>query len=110
MNENSRISLSLIFSLIAAIGVIYKIIRDKKSDNASDVVNAVQSATQFTQLSVKLDGLIQQFSDFVKANEKTIDKISILASELADSKNKIQRLMDAKKELEKRIEKLEGGK
>lgn len=110
MSENTRISLSLLFSVIAAIGVLYKISRDKKSDKTSDIAKAVQSATQFTQLNVKLDGLIQQFSDFVKANEKTIDKISILASELADAKNKIQRLMDAKKELEKRIEKLEGGK
>lgn len=110
MSENTRISLSLIFSIIAAIGVLYKISRDKKSDNASDIAKAVQSATQFTQLNVKLDGLIQQFADFIKANEKTIEKITVLADDLSEAKNKIQRLIESKEELERRIEKLEGGK
>lgn len=106
------IEVSLIISLIAAacsvIGLIRFYRRDARQDATSEVQSAVETAVEFTRVNVKLDNLSQQFTDIIRSNEKLLEKITMLNTDLASVKSRISLLFEYKDSLEKRIEKLEG--
>lgn len=109
ISADSNVTVSVIFSAIAAIGVIYSILRGRKSDNHEDVADAVERATEFTKLNVKLDVLSQQFSDLIRSNEKTSEKLSLNQKELQDANSRINLLFEYKDNHEARLQRLEGG-
>ena len=109
MTENTTIDFSLIISIISAIGVVYAIISSKRSDVEGDTKKAVDTATRFTELNVKLDMITQQFAEVIRTNEKRADEIVKLNRNISELSAKIERLFEYKDNHEKRIEKLEGG-
>lgn len=109
MTGDSTVTVSLIFSGLTAIGVIYSIVSSRKSDVEGSTKKAVETATRFTELNVKLDMITQQFSEVIRSNEKRADEIATLNHNLSSVSAKIERLFEYKDALEKRIEKLEKG-
>lgn len=110
LGPETSVNLSLILSTISAIGVIYAIASGRKNNVEGDTKKAVETATRFTELNVKLDMITQQFSELIRSNEKKNDEIAQLTHKIASLSSKIERLFEYKDELQKRIEKLEGGK
>ncbi len=110
LNQDTTLNIGIILALIGAISTIYNMTRSSKQDKAVDVSKAVENATEFTRLNVKLDVLSQQFAELIRSNEKTLEKISQLNSELAEAFSRIKLLFEYKDQLERRIERLEGGK
>lgn len=109
MNLSTSIDLSLVVSIISAIGVIYAIKNSKNNSVEGNTKKAVETATRFTELNVKLDMITQQFNELIRSNEKRSDEIAQINHNIASLNSKIERLFEYKDELQKRIEKLEGG-
>ena len=110
LNQDTTLTIGFILALIGTISIIYNMTRSSKQDKAVDVSKAVENATEFTRLNVKLDVLSQQFAEIIRSNEKTIEKISQLNSEQSEAFSRIKLLFEYKDQLERRIERLEGGK
>lgn len=108
LNTDTNLSLELLFALIGAAGVIYGIVKSKKSDQAVDIGKAVETATEFTRLNVKLDVMSQQFTEMIRSNEKQIERISQINTEISEIRSRISLLFEYKDALERRIEKIEG--
>ena len=109
MTGDTTVTVSLIFSGLTAIGVIYSIVSSRKSDVEGSTKKAVETATRFTELNVKLDMITQQFAEVIRSNEKRADEIATLNHNISSISSKIERLFEYKDALEKRIARLEGG-
>lgn len=109
MTGDTTVTVSLIFSGLTAIGVIYSIASSRKSDVEGSTKKAVETATRFTELNVKLDMITQQFAEVIRSNEKRADEIATLNHNISSISSKIERLFEYKDALEKRIARLEGG-
>lgn len=107
MSGDTTVNLSLIIACISAIGVIYSIYSTRKKDNQTDTAQAVDIATKFTELNVKLDLITKQFNDLIRSNEKEADKISAINHSLLELDSKIERLFEYKDNHEERIKALE---
>lgn len=109
MNGDTTITLSFVFNGLTALGVIYSIVSSKKNDVEGSTKKAVETATRFTELNVKLDMITQQFTEVIRSSEKKADEIATLNHNISQMNSKIERLFEYKDSLEKRINKLEGG-
>lgn len=107
LSSNTNLSLELLFALIGAAGVIYGIVKSRKNDQAIDIGKAVETATEFTRLNVKLDVMSQQFTELIRNNEKQIERISQINTEIAEIHSRLSLLFEYKDALEKRIDKIE---
>ena len=110
LNQETTITIGFILACIAAVGTLFNINHGQKSEKNDDISKAIENASEFTRLNVKLDVMSQQFTELIRTNEKTIEKISQLNNELTEVYSRIKLLFDYKDALEKRIERLEGGK
>ena len=110
LNQETTITIGFILACIAAVGTLFNINHGQKSEKNDDISKAIENASEFTRLNVKLDVMSQQFTELIRTNEKTIEKISQLNNELTEVYSRIKLLFDYKDQLEKRIERLEGGK
>lgn len=108
MSGDTTITASLLLSLIAAVGVIVSILSSRKNDVEGLTKKAVDTATRFTELNVKLDMIMQQFTELARTNEKRGDEIISINHNIAQLSSKIERLFEYKDYLEERIARLEG--
>ena len=110
MTTDAMIPVSLIFSFIAAVGVFYNIKNSKNNEQSGATKKEVEIAKMFTELNVKIDILQKQISEFARINEKKSDEIVTINHEIMTINGKLLRLFEYKDEMEKKIEKMEGGK
>lgn len=114
LNQDTTITAGFILAAFAAAGTLYNIFRGQKNDKNVDVhnavENAVENATEFTKLNVKLDVVTQHFNELIRSNEKTLEKLMQLGNEQTEIYSRIKLLFEYKDQLERRIERLEGGK
>ncbi len=109
MSGNTTITASFLLSCIAAIGVIYNIVSSRKNDVEGSTKKAVDTATRFTQIDVKLEMMMEQNREIIRSNEKKNDEIVSINHNMSLMNSKIERLFEYKDNFEKRFEKLEGG-
>lgn len=110
MTSEAMIPVSLLFSGIAAVGVFYSIKNSKNNEQSGNTKKEVEIAKMFTELTVKLDMLQTQVSEFARINERKNDEISSINHEISIINGKLLRLFEYKDEMEKKLEKMEGGK
>lgn len=107
MRLDTTVSISLILSLITAIGVIYNIVKGRKADNSAETQIAVQMATNFTQIEVKLNDLNQKTAETNRNFQKLDDKLDNLADKLSRQDERINTLFRYNDDVKKRLDKLE---
>ena len=105
---DTTISLALIISSISAIGTIYTIIRGRKGDSELEKQRAVDMATNFAKIDVKLTELNAKTSETNKAMEKLDEKIDTMNDRMSRQDERINSLFKSYDQITKRIDRLEG--
>lgn len=108
MNPDTTVSLSLLISTISAIGVIYAIVRGRKGDTELEKQRAVDMATNFAKIDVKLTELNAKTSETNKTMEKLDEKIDTMNDRMSRQDERINTLYNYYDQVMKRIDKLEG--
>ena len=111
MNLETKITLGLLFAVIAAIANVYAMMRNKKADTKQDtqqeVTNAVNVATQYAQITVKLDNFGQKLTEMQRSSEKTNEKLDNVTDKIARQDERINSLVVGYEECRRRLDQLE---
>lgn len=101
------VSLSLIFSIIAAFGVVFNVLATYKRDESAEDKKELEMQKNFTKLEVKLDEFGRQMSEVVRRSEKSGDKIEAIGQEITKQNERISTLFRLHDDHERRIKILE---
>lgn len=101
------VSLSLIFSIVAAIGVLYNIFATHRRDEEADDKKELEMQKNFTKLEVKLDEFGRQMSEVVRRSEKSGDKLESIGQEITKQNERISTLFRLHDDHERRLKELE---
>lgn len=104
------VSLSLIFSIIAAIGVVFNIFSTHRRDEEADNKKEIEMQKNFTKIEVKLDEFGRQMSEVVRRSEKSGDKIEAIGQEITKQNERINTLFRLNDDHERRLKELEENK
>lgn len=108
LTPDTTINLSLIFSTISAIGVIYAIVRGRKGDTELEKQREVNMATNFAKIDVKLTELNGKASETNRTMEKLDEKIDTMNDRMSRQDERINTLFKYYDQVMKRIDNLEG--
>lgn len=108
LTPDTTINLSLILATISAIGVIYTIVRGRKGDSEVEKQRAVEMATNFAKIDVKLTELNAKTSETNKTMEKLDEKIDTMNDRMSRQDERINTLFKYYDQVMKRIDNLEG--
>lgn len=107
MGTEQTISLSLIFSSISMIGVIFNIFISMKRENDYNKQKEIQIETHFTQIDDKLEDFLSKMAAIAQKSEKSAEKIDANLQQIAATNERIGTLFRLHDSNERRIEKLE---
>lgn len=107
MGTESTVSLSLIFSTVAMLGVLLNIFISLRRETESTKQKEVQIEKHFAKIDVKLDEFIRMMGDITKNSDRATEKIDSMAQEIAKTNERIGTLFRLHDEHENRISKLE---
>lgn len=107
MGTESTVSLSLIFSTVAMLGVLLNIFISLRRENESTKQKEVQIEKHFAKIDVKLDEFIRMMGDITKNSDRATEKIDSMAQEITKTNERIGTLFRLHDEHENRISKLE---
>ncbi len=110
MNQNAVIIVSLIISIISAIGVIVSIVHTFKTDKNMDVNKELTIKESFVEIKVRIETLTGSFNEMMRKNEKGLDEIKEIREESIKQNERIEALFRYKDDHETRLRKLEGDK
>ena len=110
MTPETTISLSVILSILSAIGVIFSIVMTLKKDHREDEARRIDIAEQFAKINVKLDSFCNTMTDMGRKTEKAMDKIEGLSLSINSCNERIETLFRYHEDHEKRIANLEDDK
>lgn len=107
MGTESTVSLSLIFSTVAMLGVLLNIFISLRRETESAKQKEVQIEKHFAKIDVKLDEFIRMMGDITKNSDRATEKIDSMAQEITKTNERIGTLFRLHDEHENRISKLE---
>lgn len=107
MGTESTVSLSLIFSTVAMLGVLLNIFISLRRETESTKQKEVQIEKHFAKIDVKLDEFIRMMGDITKNSDRATEKIDSMAQEITKTNERIGTLFRLHDEHENRISKLE---
>lgn len=108
LTPDTTINLSLILASISAIGVIYTIVRGRKGDSEVEKQRAVEMATNFAKIDVKLTELNAKTSETNKTMEKLDEKIDTMNDRMSRQDERINTLFKYYDQVIRRIDSIEG--
>lgn len=108
LTPDTTINLSLILASISAIGVIYTIVRGRKGDSEVEKQRAVEMATNFAKIDVKLTELNTKTSETNKTMEKLDEKIDTINDRMSRQDERINTLFKYYDQVMRRIDSIEG--
>lgn len=108
MGLDTTVSLSLVISSISAIGVIYTIVRGRKGDSELEKQRAVEMATNFAKIDVKLTELNSKTSETNKTMGKLDEKIDTMNDRMSRQDERINTLFKYYDQVMRRIDSIEG--
>lgn len=107
MYSDITISLSLVFSIIAAIGVIVNIVSNVKKNHETEEQKQLDIEKNFVKINMKLDSFCEQTREILKNQEKANDEIKSFSEKLIKEHERVETLFKYKEDHELRIKKLE---
>ena len=107
MRLDATVSLSLLFSIISAIGVIVTIygVFEKRHDKSSEL--DIESTKNFVKVNMKLDESCRNLSDIAKAMDKTADTLNSVQRHLIEVDNNLENHDKVLADHDERLDKLE---
>lgn len=108
MGLDTTVSLSLVISSISAVGVIYTIFRGRKGETELEKQRAVDMATNFARIDVKLTELNTKTSETNRYMEKLDEKIDTMNDRMSRQDEQINTLFKYYDQVMKRIDSIEG--
>ena len=105
---DTTINLALILSTISAIGVIFSIVRGRKGDTELEKQRAVDMATNFAKIEVKLTELDTKTSVTNRTMEKLDEKLDAMNDRISRQDERINTLFKYYDQVMKRIDSIEG--
>jgi len=108
LTPDTTINLSLILASISAIGVIYTIVRGRKGDSEVEKQRAVEMATNFAKIDVKLTELNAKTSETNKTMGKLDEKIDTMNDRMSRQDERINTLFKYYDQVMRRIDSIEG--
>ena len=107
MSPETQVSISLIFSILAAVGVIFTIYSAIRQTHRSDEDRRIENAEQFAKINVKLDQFYIAINELNNRSNTSIEALQRTNLELTKSNEKINTLFKYHDEHEKRLKELE---
>ena len=107
---NEKITLALVFAIIAAAGQIYGILSGHKSNNKQMVTEATNQAAGFARLGVKLDNVAFKVSENQRSFDKMNEKMDNISDQLARQDERINTLFGYYNDNKQRLDALEKGR
>lgn len=107
MTQDTTLSLSLIFALVAVLGTVINIVTTLKTSNDKETEKRLDIEKQFVRLNIKLDDMNVSMTELVKKNEKSIIEIQKINEKLIVQNERIESLYRAKEQIESRLKVLE---
>ena len=107
MRLDMTASLSLLFSIISAIGVIVTIygVFERRRDKSSE--RDIETTKNFVEVNMKLDESCRNLSDIAKAMDKTSDILNSVQRHIIDLDNKLENHDKVLANHDERLDKLE---
>jgi len=107
MRLDATVSLSLLFSIISAIGVIVTIygVFEKRRDKSSE--RDIETTKNFIKVNMKLDESCRNLSEIAKAVDKTSDILNSVQRHIIEVDNKLENHDKALADHDERLDKLE---
>lgn len=107
MRLDTTVSLSLLFSIISAIGVIVTIygVFERQRDKSSE--RDIEITKNFVQVNMKLDESCRNLSDITKTMDKTSDILNSVQRHLIGVDNKLENHDKVLADHDERLDKLE---
>ena len=108
MSPETQVSLSLIFSTLAAVGVIFTIYSAIRQTHKSDEDRRIENAEQFAKINVKLDQFYVAINELNSRSNASIESLQRTNLEVTRVNEKINTLFKYHDDHESRLKELEG--
>ena len=107
MRLDATVSLSLLFSIISAVGVIVTIfgVFERRHDKSSE--RDIETTKNFVKVNMKLDESCRNLSDIAKSMDKTSDILNSVQRHIIDIDNKLENHDKTLAYHDERLDKLE---
>ena len=107
MRLDATVSLSLLFSIISAVGVIVTIygVFERRHDKSSE--RDIETTKNFVKVNMKLDESCRNLSDIAKSMDKTSDILNSVQRHIIEVDNKLENHDKALAQHDERLDKLE---
>lgn len=110
MNPDITISLSLVFSIIAALGVLVTIFNTFKKSHDAEEQRQFDIEKNFVKVNLKLDTFCDQTNAILRSQERSTDELKNISEQMIKSVERIETLFKYKDDHEQRLKKLESKK
>ena len=107
ITSETTIGLTVILSVMSAIGVVFSISTALKKDHMEEEDRRIDMAEQFAKINVKLDQVFTTISETNRRTERTMDEIKSVNISIALCNERIETLFKYHDDHEKRITDLE---
>ena len=107
MSPETTVSISLIFSILAAVGVIFTIYSAIRQTHRSDEDRRIESAEQFAKINVKLDQFYTAIIELNTRSNTSMESFQKTNLEIARTNENVKTLFRYHDDHEKRIKELE---
>lgn len=107
ITNDTTIGITVILSIVSAIGVIFSINTALKKDQRDEEDRRIDMAEQFAKINVKLDQVCTTINETNRKTERTIEEIKSVNIAIARCDERIETLFKYHDDHEKRITDLE---
>lgn len=107
ITSDTTIGLTVILSVMSAIGVVFSISTALKKDQREEEGRRIDMAEQFAKINVKLDQVFSTINETNRKTERTMDEIKSVNISIARCDERIETLFKYHDDHEKRITDLE---
>ena len=110
LSTETTISITVILSILSAIGVIFSITMGVKKDTREEEERRIDIAEQFAKVNVKLDQFGTTIYEMNRRSEYTMEEMKKVNISIARCDERIETLFKYHDDHEKRLEEIEGDK
>lgn len=110
VSADTTISITVILSILSAIGVIFSITMGVKKDSREEEERRIDIAEQFAKVNVKLDQFGTTIYEMNRRSEYTMEEMKKVNISIARCDERIETLFKYHDDHEKRLAEIEGDK
>ena len=107
ISSDTTIGLTVILSIVSAVGVVFSISMSLKKDNREEEARRIDMAEQFAKINVKLDQVFMTLSETSHKTDRTMDELKGVNIAIARNDERIETLFKYHDDHEKRLIDLE---